>query len=253
MKKLDVGIIGLGSAGIVAIHRVSMKTQNYLAFEGDQEGTTCARVGCMPSKALILIAGKMGSSGRGEIMERVREKRDALVANVLKRYDPEKVVREWAHFIAPMTLEAGEEIYRCSSIVIATGSKPIVPPGWKLVPKKIVTTDTFFELESIPDSALVIGLGQVGIELGQALARIGVKVTGVEMAERIAGVQDPTIEAELVKFLSRDMELMTRTMAKLNSVDGEVNVTLRRGEWEEKRSYGLVILATGRRPILSPP
>ncbi len=266
---LDVAIIGIGTAGRFALGPVSEKTENFRIFEGGGEGTTCARIGCMPSKAFIHVADMVKSTDSfpdmgiqiddlhvdgKKAMRYVREKRDALVKDTIKKYDyvRDKVVNEYAQFVAPMTLKAGGNIYRCKSIIIATGSKPIIPRGWHLVPNRIITTDAFFEQNSIPDSALVVGLGFIGIEIGQALSRMGSKVTGAEMLDAVAGLQDPEIEKELRALVGEEIAIKMKTMAFLDSVGDDVGVTLRNTETgeEEKCRFDLVILATGRKPNL---
>ena len=265
--ELDAAVIGAGSAGLRAMARILDKTDNALIFEGGKEGTTCARIGCMPSKAFIHIANLMYSSrlfGHAGIefdgdlsfdsrkaMRHVREIRDMLVASTIKGYSRfyDKVVRKYAEFIEPMTLKAGDVIYKCKVIVLACGSTSTVPPGWHIVDDRIITTDTFFELEELPKTALVVGMGSIGIELGQAMARMGVKVTGVEMLDVIAGIQDPAIEKAFKAALSIEFEIMTKTTAILNSVNEKVSVILKSlGNGEElNREFDLVVLASGRR------
>jgi dihydrolipoamide dehydrogenase len=265
--ELDAAVIGAGSAGLRAMARILDKTDNALIFEGGEEGTTCARIGCMPSKAFIHIANLINSVKLFEhagiefdrdlifdsrkAMQHVREIRDMLVASTIRGYSRfhDKVVRDYAEFIEPMTLKAGDVIYKCKVIVLACGSTPAVPQGWYLVDGRIITTDTFFELEELPKTALVVGMGSIGIELGQAMARMGVKVTGVEMLDVIAGIQDPAIEKEFKAALSIEFEIITKTIAVLNSVDKKVSVFLKGVDsWEGlSREFDLVVLASGRR------
>ena len=265
--KLNAAVIGAGSAGLRAMARILDKTNNALIFEGGKEGTTCARIGCMPSKAFIHIANLVNSVKLFEhagidfkndlifdsrkAMQHVREIRDILVASTIRGYSRfhDKVVRKYAEFIEPMTLMAGDVIYRCKVIVLACGSTPAVPTGWYLVDDRIITTDTVFELEELPKTALVVGMGAIGIELGQAMSRMGVKVTGVEMLDAIAGIQDPEVEKEFRAALSNEFEIITKTIAVLNSVDKKVSVFLKGVDsWEGlSREFDLVILASGRR------
>ena len=265
--ELDAAVIGAGSAGLRAMARILDKTGNALIFEGGKEGTTCARIGCMPSKAFIHIANMVNSVKLFEhagidfkndlifdsrkAMQHVREIRDILVASTIRGYSRfhDKVVRQYAEFIEPMTLKAGDVIYKCKVIVLACGSTPAVPPGWHLIDGRIITTDSFFELEELPKTALVVGMGSIGIELGQAMARMGVKVTGVEMLDMIAGIQDPAIEKEFRTALRNEFEIMTKTIAILNSVNKKVSVILKSvGNGEElNREFDLIVLASGRR------
>ncbi|MCL5985441.1 MAG: dihydrolipoyl dehydrogenase [Actinobacteria bacterium] len=263
--ELDAAVIGAGSAGLRAMARILNKTDNALIFEGGKEGTTCARIGCMPSKAFIHVANMMhtttlfehvGIEFDGDLkfdsrkaMKHVRDIRDSLVEGTINgyRHFHDKVVHEYAEFIDPMTLRAGDTTYKCKAIVLACGSTPIVPPGWNLVDDKIITTDTVFELEELPKTALVIGMGAIGIELGQAMSRMGVKVTGVEMLDVIAGIQDPVIEREFKAALSNEFEIMTKTTAILDSVNEKVFLKSMES-WEGlSRGFDLIVLASGRR------
>ncbi|MFP4477621.1 MAG: dihydrolipoyl dehydrogenase [Desulfatibacillaceae bacterium] len=270
---LDVAVVGAGTAGLYALARAASKTDNVLLFEGGPQGTTCARKGCMPSKAFIIAANQVHHLRRPQhpgipevpgfavdtaaLMARLREKRDYLAERTRTGSQDrfgEKIVPEYVRFVEPMVLEAESRRYRCGSIVLATGSVPVMPPGWRLEPGRIVTTDEFFELERLPDNALCVGMGPVGMELGQAMARMGIRTTAVEMTDRICGIQDPMVLKMYKKALVRDeVEYKLGTGAQLIGV-GENGVRVRiehldSGETEE-REFAMVLLSTGRRPNL---
>ncbi len=269
--RLDAAVVGAGTAGLFAAARISHKTEKFLVFEGGIEGTTCARVGCMPSKAVIALgrafataSGQMGNSGAGgskaadteAVLARVREMRDGLykstAANARARFG-DKIVNETVSFAEPMILTGAETRYVCGAIVAATGSTPAVPPGWRLSPGKIVTTDTFFELPRLPERVLAVGAGPVGVELAQAMAHLGLSVTLVEMTERVAAVSDPDVEKAVKEMLAGEKNLACRfqTAARLDSENGGpvlVTLTDRATGKSERAEFDLVLLASGRRP-----
>ena len=212
---LDIAILGSGTAGLNALGQVRRHTKNFLLIDGaaeDELGTTCARVGCMPSKAMIHIAEdfharkqfqKLGIEGSeslsidgAAVMERVQDVRDILVDRVLSNSIDkmgDKFVNEFAQFVDAHTLQLGNQTVGFDKCIIATGSRPVVPEAWQSLGNQILTTDSFFEQENLPASMAVIGLGVIGLELGQALSQLGVDVTGVDALTTIAGLKDPEI------------------------------------------------------------
>jgi dihydrolipoamide dehydrogenase len=265
VRQLDAAIIGAGTAGLYAAAQVSRKTSDYALFEGGIQGTTCARVGCMPSKALIAQSrafAQAASDGKaagpekiGQILAGVRAVRDQLykrtAANSQKKFG-EKLIPAAASFAGPMKIVANGVEYQCRSIVLATGGTPVIPPGWELAEGKIVTTNQFFELEGFGPKVLVAGMGPLGIEIGQALARMGFSVTAVEMGQKVAGLSDPAVTEAFCRILDSqpNLEWHTNFSARLLDAGGQVRVSLKDMESgrETERSFDLVLLATGRKP-----
>jgi len=110
-----------------------------------------------------------------EAMEYVRDMRDTFVDRVISnstdRLPEENFIEGYARFLDPHTLEVDGQRIRAEKIIIATGSTPIIPEPWRVFGDRIVTTDSLFELEDLPESMAVIGLGVIGLEIGQSLAR----------------------------------------------------------------------------------
>lgn len=225
-RTIDVAIIGAGSAGLFALSQVRKHTDNYVLIDGGELGTTCARVGCMPSKVLIQVAEdfhrrkifeREGIDGAEALsvdaeaaMEHVQDLRDVFVDKTLAvtdELDPEHLIEANARFISNDTLEVGGEQITAKSIVIATGSSPVVPQAWLAFGDDVITTDDFFELEDLPASIAVIGLGVVGLEIGQSLCRLGVEVTGVDQLETIGGVDDASVSKMAFDTISKEMPL----------------------------------------------
>lgn len=221
MKKYDVAIIGAGSAGLSARREVAKKTDNYIVIDGGELGTTCARVGCMPSKVLIEVANSfhktkkletMGIFGADKayadpkvVMEHVRSLRDRFVRSVhvgMEGWKQTHLINKYTTFVDRNTLDIEGEKVQADNIIIAAGSRPILPNAWSEYKEHFISTDEFFELETLPKKVAVIGLGVIGIELGQALNRLGVEVLGFTVGKSIGGTTDPEIQ----EYIGRSME-----------------------------------------------
>ncbi|HHJ13718.1 MAG TPA: dihydrolipoyl dehydrogenase [Gammaproteobacteria bacterium] len=265
--EVDVAIIGAGSAGLYALGQVKRKTDRYVLIDGGELGTTCARVGCMPSKALIQVAedfhrrnlfkreGITGAEALGvdgeRVMEHVQDLRDIFVDKVLSTSTDdmgEEFIPANARFLEPGLLQAGEHRIRARRVVIATGSTPVVPETWRTFGERVLTTDEIFELEELPASLAVIGLGVIGLELGQAFHRLGVEVTGIDLLERIGHLSDPEINASAIQILGREMPLWLGHPAELSEgSDGKIRVSAGDNSVEVER----VLVCMGRRPNLA--
>jgi dihydrolipoamide dehydrogenase len=258
-------IVGAGTAGLSALQAVRKVTDDFLLVNRGHWGTTCAAVGCMPSKALIESSKAyhrrhaftaLGLSGADHVradipvvMARVRRLRDEFVAG------PEKVRAELgpraiagsARLEGPESVSVDGRKISARRIILATGSTPVVPAAWQKFGRRVLTTDALFELPDLPPRMAVIGLGPVGIELAQALARLGVEVVGFEAGNALAGLSDPQVIAVLRKSLARDMAMHLGTEAELEEVDDGIAVT----GADERFTADAVLAAMGRKPNIA--
>jgi dihydrolipoamide dehydrogenase len=242
-RKLDVAIIGAGSAGLYAMTQVRKSTERFVLIDGGELGTTCARVGCMPSKVAIQVAEdfhrrhifeRYGVAGVeslsidiGEAMEHVRELRDMFVDRVLAGSTDdlgEKFIRGYAEFVEPDVLKVGDRVVQARRVIIATGSRPFVPPDWEPFADRVLTTDELFEQEDLPDAVAVLGLGIIGVEIGQSLHRLSVNVTGVDQLQTIAGLEDPAVNRVAVETLGREFPLWLGHPAEVQQAEGGLEV-----------------------------
>jgi dihydrolipoamide dehydrogenase len=265
-KTVDVAIIGVGTAGLNAVSQVKKAGKSFVLINGGFWGTTCARVGCMPSKAFIQVAEdfhrreifeRHGIEGEEHLtldkiegMEHVRDMRDIFVDRVLGSSTdnmPDEVkIEGYARFIEPGAVEVGDTIVRARSFVISTGTHPIVPNAWKQFGDRIMTTDEFFEQDDFPNTMAVIGLGVIGLELGQALSRKGVKVIGIEGSDRIAGLSDEVANEVAIDLMRKEFEIWMGEQAKLSEAGDKILVTA--GDRSEE--VDKVLVAIGRVPNL---
>ncbi len=265
-RQVDVAIIGSGSAGLYAMGRVRPSGKSVVLINGGELGTTCARVGCMPSKAVIQVAedfhrrgvfkrfGLEGEEGLnldvGEAMGYVQDLRDMFVERVVSnstdRMPDGMFIEGYARFVEPNVLQMqdGQRI-RAGRVIIATGSRPIVPPAWEAFRDRIITTDEFFELEELPPSVAVVGLGVVGLELGQSLHRLGCNVVGVDLSDAIGGLSDPAAIKSAIEIIGKEFPLWLGHGAEISEgADGRLKVSAGENSIEVDR----VFAGIGRQP-----
>lgn len=261
---VDVAIIGAGSAGLAALRQVRKRTESFVIINDGAYGTTCARVGCMPSKALIEAAHAFHARKRLDtfgirggdalsvdlpaVMARVRALRDFFVAGVVKATDAldERSIAGRARLLGPGHLAVGEREFRAKRIILATGSHPIVPEPWRALGDRVQTSDSIFELDTLPPRMAVIGLGAIGVEFAQALAQLGIEVTGFGRGPQLAGLTDSKVNAAMRAVLDQQLTLCTESDAELSEADGGITVSAGKTQVVVDR----VLVAIGRRPNL---
>ncbi|RYY80896.1 MAG: dihydrolipoyl dehydrogenase [Moraxellaceae bacterium] len=222
----DVVILGAGTAGQSAYNQVVKSTANVLVVNAGPWDTTCARVGCMPSKLLIEAskyahasqhASEFGISNQTHIdpkavVQRVQHLRDYFTGHaqaVVDQWPAQHKKQGKAQFIDATTLQVGDDIIRTKTTIIATGSTPRIPSDWQQALKhKLLTSDTIFNLPELPKSIIVVGAGAIGIELAQALARLGVEVTVINQGETVGGLSNPDLRQLATKLIGTGLNLV---------------------------------------------
>lgn len=229
--KTDICVIGAGSGGLsVAAGAVQMGARVVL-IENGAMGGDCLNYGCVPSKSLI-HASKVGM-GYAQAMEHVRSAIDTIAPHdSQERFEALgcTVIREHARFTSPKTVEAGEWRVRARRFVIATGSRPMVPPVEGLDSVPYLTNETLWELRDAPKHLLILGGGPIGMEMAQAHRRFGCRVTVIDGGTVLAN-DDPEA-VDVVKATMRAEGVDIREGQKVTSVakDGDiVTVTLEDG------------------------
>ena len=268
-RQVDVAVIGAGSAGLPAFRAARKYTENIVLIEGGTYGTTCARVGCMPSKLLIAAAEAAHSveaaSGFGvhaskptingeEVMGRVRRERDRFVSFVLKdveNIDEKHLIRKHATFLDDRTLQVGDSTIDAKTIVIATGSSPIVLPMFDEIGDRLIVNDDIFEWETLPESVAVFGSGVIGLELGQAMHRLGVRIRLFGRSGSIKPLSDMAIRDYAEKVFKSEFFLDTKAnLLGLERVVNKVKISFVDHEdgIEKAEKFDYVLVATGRSP-----
>lgn len=261
----DLCVIGAGSGGLsIAAGAVQMGARVVL-IEAGEMGGDCLNSGCVPSKALIAAAKaaeaqRKGFRGVAGVEPRVdfgavKDHVDAVIAQIAPVDSQERfeglgctVIRAFARFTGPREVQAGDQTIRARRFVIATGSRPFVPPiqGVETVP--YLTNETIFAQRDRPGHLVVIGGGPIGIEMAQAHRRLGCEVTVIEGAQ-VLGREDPELAAVVTAALKAEGITLVegQPVVRLAGTEGAVEVTLGDGT-PVKGSH--LLMAVGRKVAL---
>ena len=272
MKSLqvDVAIIGSGTAGLSAHRAAAAEGASVAIVEGGAYGSTCARVGCMPSKLLIaaaeaahgvemapgfgvMVEGAVRIDGR-KVMERVRSERDRFVGFVLR--DIERIpdadrIRGYARFVDGHTLMVDEHTrITAESVVIATGSRVSYPDSFNKLGDRLIINNDVFDWTDLPRAVAVMGPGVVGLELGQALHRLGVRVVMLGRGGRVGPITDPGVRAYAVASFNTEFPLEPDAqVVDMRREENRVAIRRKTADGAEKTEYfDYVLAATGRIP-----
>ncbi|WP_319782315.1 dihydrolipoyl dehydrogenase [Oceanisphaera sp. IT1-181] len=267
--QVDVAIIGSGTAGLAAWRTASKQGKKVLLIESGPIGTTCARVGCMPSKLLIAAAdsahavrqatgfgvqpGKLIIDGKA-VMQRVKSERDRFVSLVIDSIDSipaENKLTGFARFIDANTLMVDEHTQvTATSIVIATGSRASYPSDWQQLGDRLVINDDVFAWDDLPKSVALFGPGVIGLELGQALHRLGVKVWMLGRGGKLGPFTDEKVMDYAQTLFSAEFYLDTDAkVQRMHRVGEQVEIEFTDPEGvNEVILVDYVIAATGRQP-----
>jgi pyruvate/2-oxoglutarate dehydrogenase complex dihydrolipoamide dehydrogenase (E3) component len=215
MRTFDLIVIGSGAGGLTSAFTALGFGKKVLIVEKHKSGGECTWSGCVPSKGLINeakdlhIARKFAeiSVDSSSILKRVR----AISEGIYEHETPEVLekagavfVQGVAQFVSSKVISVNGEQYQGKKIMIATGSSPMVPPIPGLDSVPFLTNDNFFEQESLPSSIIVLGGGAIGMELSQAMNRLGVDVTVVEMMPEVMFREEPEFSAIIREKLSAE-------------------------------------------------
>jgi mercuric reductase len=272
-RQFDLVILGSGSTAFAAALRAAELGKTAVMTEERIVGGTCANRGCLPSKNLIeaariihesahprypgLAPAKMGIDFRtlvqqkDEVVHAYREKKyESLVGGRIT------IETGRVQFLDPHTVEVGGKRLAGEKILIATGSRPIVPDieGLEQAPyltSDLLTADEAAELKNLPESLLIIGGGYIALELGQMFQRLGSKVTILERSEQLlARGYEPEVGREIAKILeSEGTGVVTgASVERVQQTNGQVAVSVLIGSSQREFRAEKLLVATGRRP-----
>lgn len=266
----DVAIIGTGTAGMGAYRAAKAHTPKVLVVEGGEYGTTCARVGCMPSKLLIAAAERAHDITHGSpfglkvpspveidgtaVIQRVRSERDRFVGFVketVEDFPEEDKIRGYASFLDNNRLQIDDHtIIVAKRIVIATGSRPSYPDFFNQSGDRLIINDDVFDWQTLPDSVAVFGPGVIGLELGQALHRLGVKVKVFGRGGAIGPLTDPAVADYALKAFAQEFYLDTDAhVSAIEKNDTSVSISYENHQAEQvTEQFDYLLAATGRVP-----
>lgn len=271
--EVDVAIIGAGSAGLNARREVVRAGKSWVMIDGGPLGTTCARVGCMPSKLLIAAADAAHEAKHAhhfgvhidegaidlrteEIFGRVRAERDrfsGFVVESIDDLDQTRVLRDWARFEDLNTLIVGDHTrVKAGAVVLATGSTPFIPPVFDDIREDVMINDDVFELEEIPTKLAVIGAGVIGLELGQSLGRLGSEVHCYNINDQVGFFNDPVILEHARADLGEEIDFhFSANITKTSKTDAGLQIDWTDADGDHSETFSHVLVAAGRRPNLT--
>lgn len=263
----DLVALGAGSAAFAAAIKAAEAGYRVALVEKGVIGGTCVNVGCIPSKAL-LRAGELAwtaghhpfsgltiSSGPIDLSALVSSKnklvdalREAKYVDLVADYGF-TVLPGHGRFTGPDSLEVDGKVFTASVFLIATGASPSVPPIPGLADSGFLTSTAALELTEIPRSLTVIGANAIGLELGQFFLHIGSAVTFIDVASRIAPLEEPEISAALADVLTaQGATIYTSANVLEVRLDGNKRVIrLNNGDNDYEVVSDQVLVATGRR------
>jgi pyruvate/2-oxoglutarate dehydrogenase complex dihydrolipoamide dehydrogenase (E3) component len=269
--EFDLCVIGGGSAGLVVAAGGAGLGAKVALVEKRALGGDCLYYGCVPSKALLhsaKVANTLRSAGRAAIggcepdidlaklMERVAE----VIRTIEPHDSPERfrsmgvnVMFGAGRFVAPDRFELDGKTLTAKRFVIATGSRPAIPPIEGLDRVPYLTNETVFDLREPVSSLAILGAGPIGIEMAQAFRRLGSDVTVVDVAPQILSKEDDDLAEIVHEQLRREGVRfhLEHRMVRAEGQAGEIRLLLKHRSGEESRiECSHLLVAVGRKPNL---
>ena len=264
----NIVVIGAGSAGLVASYIAAAVKARVTLIEKDKMGGDCLNTGCIPSKALIRSAKYVSHIKRArefgmksaavdfdfaEVMERIQ--------SVIKQIEPHDSVERYTglgvdvikgegRIVSPWHVEVNGKTISTRNIVIAAGAGPLVPPIPGIEDIDFWTSDNVWAIRELPRRLVVLGGGPIGCELAQSFARLGSKVTQVEMLPRLLTREDTEISKLIQdRFIEEgvDVRVEHRATAFKRGQDQHILVCDYKGEQVEIE-FDHLLVALGRKP-----
>lgn len=270
-KIYDIVVIGAGSGGLsVGLFMSKAGFKVLMISKSDKDiGGDCLNDGCVPSKALIYVSrimhhAKLASHFGVEVTGKVDIKKaiDYVYErqNIIREHENAKWLKEQgvdlalgeASFINKNEIEVKGEKYSGKKIIIATGSKPrkLKVPGVENV--KYYDNESIFDISQLPERLLVIGGGPIGIEIGQAMNRLGSKVTVVQHANKILEHDDPEVTEILLEQLQKE-EIIFLMNAEIDHFISEKEVFIKFKDGATRNiPFDAIFVAIGRELDLKP-
>ena len=261
MERFDLVVIGAGAGGLNSAFNAAQQGKKVALVERAKPGGECTWAGCIPSKALIQIAKDV----------KVAQKFSAVAVDTAQVMDKVRALTELAHqgeavsvleeagihyisgtarFKQADVLCVGEREIQAQHVIIATGSHAAVPgiPGLSSVP--YLTNENFFHLERLPQSIIVLGAGAIGVELSQAMQRLGVQVTLIDQADRVLPREEEAFGSAVQTILSAEgVNVHVRCIAdRVSQGSDGINVFATYGDQTLELKAEAIFVAVGRRP-----
>jgi len=258
----DLIIIGGGTAGLSALKHAIKYTNKVLLVDDGPRGTTCALTGCMPYKSLINIANnnyelqnlekdiynQQSQIDLVKALENVRKQRNHFLKYIEEDFKElsNHIVYGKAVYRSANSIHVDDKVYYARSSVIATGSSQTIPKQFRGVSKFILTSDNIFEQKTLPQNIAVIGLGAIGLEMSQALSRLGINVTAISNKPNIDVVNNKQVTQKITDMISNDCDLWLGCNLQVKKSPDGKSVIISDGF--KQKEVDALFLATGRVP-----
>ncbi|MFC2038487.1 dihydrolipoyl dehydrogenase family protein [Chloroflexota bacterium] len=270
MTKVDVLIIGAGTAGEYAAGTARQYTDSIALIEKGPVGGDCIFHACIPTKALVHAARAYKKTKSAAFFgltppdykadySRVKQFKDRIVSGIAAGRDERwtgqgiQLFRGNASFISPNQVSVGDDIIEAKQIIITSGSMPFVPPIPGLKEAGYITNVEALELETIPERTAIIGGGPIGVEFAQVLSAFGSRVTIYEALDRILIGEDEEISQAVASSFDKQ-QISVLSAVSISGVESTISgklITASNKSGEETRTeHDIILVATGRRPAI---
>jgi pyruvate/2-oxoglutarate dehydrogenase complex dihydrolipoamide dehydrogenase (E3) component len=272
-EKYEVLIIGSGEAGKYMGWTMAKAGHRTAAVERKLVGGSCPNIACLPSKNVIFSAKVASLARRGAefglamgslgidmagVQRRKRKMVEDLIGIHLDRYhtDGAELIMGMARFIGPRTVEVslaegGTRVMAGDRVFLNLGTRANIPDVPGLAASQPMTHVEALDLERLPDHLIVVGAGYVGLELAQAMRRLGAKVTVIERGAQLASREDADVGSALLELFQSEginVHLNTRVLSVEGHSGQQVQLHLQDGSGEQKLEGSDLLVATGRTP-----
>jgi len=277
MASFDLIVIGSGPGGYIAAVRSAQLGLSTAIVERDPSGLggTCLRRGCIPAKTWLEsahrfeqmeslaeygIQGVDVSQMRADLGAIVKRKNRVVLKNgkgieYLMKKNQVTVLRGSGRLLGSgqveVSGEAGTEVHSAKKIILATGSVPRELPGLETDGARVLSSDHLLDLQELPSHLVILGAGAIGVEFASVFARLGSKVTLVELADRILPIEDAEIGAELAKLLAKRHKMDIRLKTRITSIERHPDKVICHLEGEKPGDVEAshLLVAVGRGPV----
>ncbi|MEE2980664.1 MAG: FAD-dependent oxidoreductase [Pseudomonadota bacterium] len=265
--KVDICVIGAGSGGLSVAAGASQMGARVALVERGAMGGDCLNYGCVPSKSLLAAAhaaqgirdsGRFGVNGSEPAIDfaAVHDHVQGVIAGIapldsVERYEGlgVTVIQAAARFTAPDRVAAGGDTIRARRFVVATGSRPMVPPIPGIESAPYLTNETIFDRTEVPEHLVVIGGGPIGVELAQAHRRLGARVTVVEMFSLLNNDDPELVDVVRNRLRAEGVNIHEGVaVARLEPRDNGITVTVSYDGAERAIDGSHLLVAAGRAP-----
>ncbi|MBW6473190.1 MAG: mercury(II) reductase [Anaerolineaceae bacterium] len=265
----DLLVIGGGSGGFAAAIKGEELGYRVGIINAGTIGGTCVNIGCVPSKTLIRAAEAWHNAGHHPFLgvktfqtnldwRIVRDQKNNLVGDlrqkkyvdVLQAYPNIQLIKGYAKFTADGSVQVGDQFYRAKRYVIATGAQPRILPIPGLMEAQPLTSTTLMDLDQLPTSMIILGGRSIALELGQAMARFGVKVLILQRSSRLLPEHEPEIGRAIQNYLEAEgVTVLTGVQVERVSLEGEFRkVHIKMQGQQRVFEAEQILVALGRQP-----